>query len=906
MEDRTRELERLTQLPAPETDDFRLMFRFVLEMLRLSPDEAERWTTVIANRATETGHDRALCVAYIRLAEIALGRADYTTARERAERLLVCTRRAGLLQYECSYHFLLGRIAECTGQYSDASRCYEQCVAVGLEAKHPEAVHRGLVQLGNVKLLSGNPDKALEFYQRAQQVDDPGADEAERLTDIVNIGMAYLGIDEWEEAAGQFYRALAGVDRVGRDGPGIYPWAFANLGLSEIALHRDSPERAIGLLEQVRAAIAGQPVAMDEVLIETCQLLGQARLKTGDYASAERDFAVGLELAKLHVDQYHVALLNQLIAVLELNRGQLEAGLHHAEAATAIAEAMEGRTVLCRALYTKGRLMAALRNSAGARECFERAVAVLEQTADSYDRAMARFSYGRFLLEAGERQWAMEQLAAAAQIFRRLGVVQEADEASRLLVACERPAEAGAALVRAVGGVVGMALPPASALSRVLRLICEGLGYRTGAIVLGRRILAAYGGPDGAAVRRPIEGGDFCSNETETRIALYGSDRTRGQLYLGQRTSAEPVHLRLLLESLVALLAPIVIAGAELVEREPARPDELVGLRYRGVVGPNGKMRDILRQVLRLAQVGVPVLVRGESGTGKELVARALHDSGPRSGGPFVAINCAAVPADLLEAELFGVERGVATGVQARPGKLEGAAGGTLLLDEIGDMSPRLQAKLLRVLQDKQFERVGGRRLIAVDFRLVTATNQDIEAAIARGDFRADLYYRIAGAELVLPPLRERRDDIPALVDSFVAAAAREYDRNVTGIAPEALARLMEYDWPGNVRELSHVIERAVVLASGNVLQSTDLPVLVDSACPQPEKDGGTLRELRRRRSQKSEAEERERLLQCLRSAKGSIKEAIKQSGCSRAQFYRLLAKYGIRPSDWRKLPDAG
>jgi len=235
-------------------------------------------------------------------------------------------------------------------------------------------------------------------------------------------------------------------------------------------------------------------------------------------------------------------------------------------------------------------------------------------------------------------------------------------------------------------------------------------------------------------------------------------------------------------------------------------------------------MAEVLAAVCVVAGKVVPVLIRGESGTGKELVARALHESGARAGKPFVAVNCAAVPGNLLEAEFFGVEKDAVTGAAASKGKFETADGGTVFLDEIGDMSPALQAKLLRVLQEKTFERVGGRASIEADVRVVAATRQPIEELLAQGKFREDLYHRLNTVELLLPSLRERAEDVPDLTRHFIRRSNQEFGRNVAGVSPEVMSRFTTYQWPGNVRELEHVVERSVLLARGDTIQLDDLP----------------------------------------------------------------------------------
>lgn len=237
------------------------------------------------------------------------------------------------------------------------------------------------------------------------------------------------------------------------------------------------------------------------------------------------------------------------------------------------------------------------------------------------------------------------------------------------------------------------------------------------------------------------------------------------------------------------------------------------------VIGRSKRMQEVFAEVHQAAPGRSTVLLRGESGTGKEVVARAIHYLSPRKDGPFIKVNCAALSETLLESELFGHEKGSFTGAtQDRKGRFELASGGTLFLDELGDTSPAFQTKLLRVLQEREFERVGGSRTIKADVRLITATNRDLEKAVAKGDFRADLYYRINVVSIFLPPLRERREDIPLLVEYFLAKFNRENSRDLT-VSPEALRVLVSCHWPGNVRELENCVERTATMTRGNVIR---------------------------------------------------------------------------------------
>jgi DNA-binding NtrC family response regulator len=259
--------------------------------------------------------------------------------------------------------------------------------------------------------------------------------------------------------------------------------------------------------------------------------------------------------------------------------------------------------------------------------------------------------------------------------------------------------------------------------------------------------------------------------------------------------------------------------------QKPPAPvsDEVPVLAHLGLVGRSPALMRVFATINQISRYRTNVLLLGESGTGKELIARALHATGQRRSRLFVPLNCATLGREILENELFGHERGAFTGADERKkGLLELSDGGTLFLDEIGEMDPSTQAKVLRVLERHEFRRVGGINKIKVDLSIIAATNRNLEHAIAAGHFRADLYYRLKVLTLVVPPLRERREDIPALVDAFVADFNRRNDGKIKGVAPHAMARLMELDWPGNIRELKHAVESAAILATGDTIENVE------------------------------------------------------------------------------------
>ncbi len=311
-------------------------------------------------------------------------------------------------------------------------------------------------------------------------------------------------------------------------------------------------------------------------------------------------------------------------------------------------------------------------------------------------------------------------------------------------------------------------------------------------------------------------------------VPLLFFDKVTGVIYLETKESEakfDDGHLQLMMG--IAGMASIAIENAkqmEWLETENQRLRSDINIEH-SMVGESPRMRGLYQFVAKVAQTDSTVLIRGESGTGKELVARAIHSNSGRSGKPFVAINCAALTETLLETELFGHERGAFTGAIAQKrGKLEIADGGTLFLDEIGELAAPLQAKLLRVLQERLFERVGGTRPIKVDIRLIAATNRDLEEAIQAGTFRQDLFYRLNVLTITMPPLRDRREDIPLLAAYFAKRCSEKSARSVKGISLEARNCLVNYDWPGNVRELENAIERAVVLGTTELIMAEDLP----------------------------------------------------------------------------------
>ncbi len=357
------------------------------------------------------------------------------------------------------------------------------------------------------------------------------------------------------------------------------------------------------------------------------------------------------------------------------------------------------------------------------------------------------------------------------------------------------------------------------------------------------------------------------------------------------------------IEQEVAILAAVAellgkVVHFRAVEEENRRLRRMLAEARRpttNIIGRSKVVQEVLRLIDQVADTNTTVLITGETGTGKELVAKAIHDNSRRSKGPMVQVNCAAMPDTLLESELFGHEKGAFTGaITRRRGRFEEAQGGTVFLDEVGELSPIAQAKLLRVLQEREFQPLGSSRMVKVDVRVVTATNKDLENEVARGTFRSDLYYRLNVFPIFLPPLRERGPDILLLADYFVLKYAQEFGKEVKRITTSAIDMLMSYHWPGNVRELENCIERAVLLASGNSVDSWHLPPTLQM------KPAGMQSVSRGKMEALVSAFERDLITDALKDVRGNQSQAARLLGTTKRIIQYKVEKYGIDPRRFR------
>ena len=366
-------------------------------------------------------------------------------------------------------------------------------------------------------------------------------------------------------------------------------------------------------------------------------------------------------------------------------------------------------------------------------------------------------------------------------------------------------------------------------------------------------------------------------------VWLYGSNL--GVIYLdcGKGKTFTTYHLHLLIAIAREIASPLYnMRRIHTLQVENDQLSEYAGVKH-GLIGSSPAMVKLRELIGLVAASDHTALILGEMGTGKESVARAIHRGSLRRDRPFVAVNCAAIPETLMENELFGHERGAFSGSVGKPGKIEIANGGTLFLDEIGDLKYSMQGALLRVLQEHEFERVGGTRTLKADVRIVAATNRDLRESIQKGTFRPDLYYRLNVVELRTPSLREIREDIPSLVEHFLQS--ERHIHVVKGVSPQAMAQILHYDWPGNVRELKNAIDRALLLRPPDFIEPQHLPALVQNG-PAPNNDGSVLQQT-----------EKAAIERVLRETRGNVTAAAAILGKSRRQLYRLIKRYA------KKLP---
>lgn len=813
------------------------------------PSAASNLARQTLARARHGGDDSLAAQCLNLMADIERREGRLDSAAELVREALDCAAAAGDEAARAYSISVLGSLAWHRGDFTEAARRFEETLAIRERLPDVAAV---AAACGNLALLYrelGDLERAVRFGRRSLELREQLGDRRGIGAARLNLGVIYADTGDWDRALESYLRSLTEHERTGDKAHA----ALCHNNIGELYLNRGKLaqaryhlEKALALAEEANAAW---------IQVEVLGTLGETAFAAGDFARALDLYDRDRQLCLTTGDREELAETLRRWAELLLAQGELAAARQRLDEARELCRQTGSRREAGNCWRVLAQLEAATGDIRSARQAIEKSIAALRPLGSGYELACSLLVAGRLAPQEADR------LTEALSLFQNLGCLGKAAEVEELLAGREAPRPD---LLAELAGLAARPTSLADFCTKSLALLSERLPLGSAALVL------ADGQTFSSGPAQPVAG---------ISVPLEVAGRLVGRLML-QRELPEAG-----LKPACQLLALGIAAGlARPAVRTTGR--DSCESRYPHIVGASTALRPALKVVEQVAPTRASVLVLGESGTGKELVARLVHQLSDRRAGPFVAVNCAAIPENLLEAELLGVARGAATGVAGRRGRFEAADGGTLFLDEVGDMSLALQAKLLRVLQEMTFERVGSTSPVSVDVRIVCATNRDLEQAIADGRFRRDLLYRLNVVTIRLPPLRERREDIPTLVETFLGRLGREYGRPARSVSEDCLACLMRYDWPGNVRELENVIERAVILCGTETITPEELPAELQTR----RGTGGRTSPVRTSRK----SAELQAVVAALESSGWVVTRAAARLGISRRQLHRIIREHGI------------
>lgn len=839
---------------------------------------------------------------------------NFVDAQECANKAIKIAETIKNKELQATANGLLGLIYEQKGELDLAINHYEKCLTLCSELGNEHLLAAHYNNLGNVFWDKGDLERALDAHEKslaikerlrdrltktekttATRVVKPTSGEQETDLDAVtisrsisislnNLGLLYEDLGDLEKAVECFYRSLVEKEKI-NDLIGISA-CYNNIG--EIYLKRGRLEKAIQLFEQAvkTADLAGAKSRKAEAYGN----LGNAYFLAGDYIRSMNSYIEDMNLSLEIDDKFELSEVYWRIAELLLATKEETEAFNFIQKSLTLSSEIGAKKNQATAYRIMGNYYLRQNDLTNAQQAFEQGIELLEGMGKCYELGKIYFDYGLGLASSGVRDTAFRFLREASTIFRRLEIISESEAVERVLYQLEQEKDRRVALIKSLSSLTAHLLTLQELATKSLTLLHEALLFDAGVFWAFETKPFILGNITQKEALAECKKGELEITPQQVNLPLRLAGHDFGVLYFRWEKPLTTSHDTALFETISNIIS-LALEHTRL--RSPtwtkARKLSKSEFPFEGVIGESTKMSEIFDTISRVAPTKASVLILGESGTGKELIAKTIHNLSPRAQKPFITINCAAIPETLLESELFGVEKGTATGVRERIGKLEQANGGTVFLDEIGDMSLTLQAKLLRVLQDKKFERVGGRNTIEVDLRIIAATNKNLKQAIDLGNFREDLFYRLNVITLHLPPLRKRKEDIPRLVNHFIQKFSEETQRATKGITPEAMALLLNYSWPGNVRELENTIERAVILTKDEYITPADLPpAFTIEQIRQPTTNNQQLSKTR-------VAMEKDFILKILAQYNWNVTRAAKASGISRSQFYRLLSKYQIQ-----------
>jgi two-component system response regulator AtoC len=778
----------------------------------------------------------------------------------------------------------LGLIFWHRGEFDKAIEGFNQSLKICEITKDELAQSRAYTNLSLLYWEKGNLNLAMEYQKQALEIKERIRDSHGIGISQLNLGLIYGDMGDWDKAIEYYYRALVEMEKLGnKTDIGL---CYNNLG--EIYLKRNKLDKARELLE---AAIKNADLAASPwVKAEALGNLGEVYFRAGDWVCAHDCYNQDLKLSAEMDDKEEIAETYRRIGELLLDSGEKEEAskvLHKGLDIVKLTGAKKENGNILRVL---GKLYFELNKPIEAKSSFQKGLEILKELGNNYELGKIYTDYGKTIANLGDRDIGLSYLHQAKGIFEKLGANYELATVESFLSKLGVERERAQTLLRNLTAISILSNSFVEFGQSVLKELKETLNFGSGTFSIYRGETATIGdfnSEELTAIGRRRE------LQTEPLficcpICLRG--KSLGILYLKWREPGKTVADNIFLETIMNILALGIERIAAKKEIKPVEGLTKTEFLPYKIVGAETSLRPIFDIIQKVAPTKVCVLIQGESGTGKELVARTIHQMSDRAEKPFIPINCAAIPETLLESELFGIEKGTATGVSERKGKFEIANSGTVFLDEIGDMSLALQAKILRLVQEKQFDRVGGRKIINVDIRIIAATNKDLPKAIENGTFREDLYYRLNVVPIFLPALRKRKEDFPQLVTHFIDKYCREYQRNILGLSEEAMARFFNYSWPGNVRELENVIERAIVLARGDRITLADLPPIFQQI-------GDKVVDFHEAKIQAKvgvASFEKEFIIKTLNQFNWNITKAAKAMEITRRHLYRLMKKFQI------------
>jgi Nif-specific regulatory protein len=719
--------------------------------------------------------------------------------------------------------------------------------------------------VGIIEFSRGDFAVAAEYFEKSVRIDEKvGAVEYEALA-RENLAEAFEMLGRWKDALVQYNRCLAlqGFDETRASRSSVYiPLARLMNKKGDIAKAMAYAQKALSAAERARD---------EDLVAEACYVLANIEDERENFAEAEKYLARSMSIFESHQTTQGLARAHTAAASMAFTQQRIEDATNHAELGGKYASQLDDRFTLAKNDWMWGKILSSQGKRDEANAKFDAARSTFEELQTPYELARLLFDIG---LLKDEPEEATQTIRSAIRIFERLEATHDLERARgalfRIKPAGKAP-DSGVVGLYEVVKIINSTLNLEEVLNRVLDLAIRRVRAERGMIILldpitsalrtsiVRNIKETEGGSrrsPQSIVKEVIQSGQSVISadaradarfvESESVIAenimsilcvpLVIRDRIAGAIYVDHREARHLFSQKdLTFIEAFADQAAIAIENARLyeeleeararlsLENESLRREVLVEKHLDSVVGSSEAVAKIQFAIRKASSGHSTVLVRGESGTGKGLIARIIHNVSPRRNGPFIMFNCAALPETLAESELFGHEKGSFTGADRRKlGRFELANGGTIFLDEIGKVSLAIQAKLLRVVEDKEFERVGGTHTIKTDVKIIAATNLDIEKAIVQGTFREDLYYRLNIIPLVLPPLRERKDDIPLLAEHFIRKICKDLGVETKRLEPGVLDLFMRYNWPGNVRELEATIHRAIVMSNDETITRND------------------------------------------------------------------------------------